>query len=159
MKKTTIAPVHVSVTVRATAREAFRLFTEGMGSWWPLETHSVAADTYEGKVRAETVVFEPRAGGRIYERIAGGRDADWGVVLVWDPPSRVVFSWKPNLSAAPPTEVDVRFTPDGRATRVDLEHRGWERLGEHAIEKRRGYQTGWPGVLNRFVERAESAPR
>lgn len=156
MSEATIAPVHVSIRVERGIEDAFRIFTEGITTWWPLQTHSVAADTYEGKVRAETVFFEGRVGGRIYERMEDGREADWGKVLTWEPPHRVVFSWKPNLKPVPPTEVEVRFTPDGSGTRVHLEHRGWEHLGEAGFEKRRGYETGWPGVLGRFVERAGS---
>lgn len=147
----TVAPVKVSVTVNRQPEEVFRMFTESMGAWWPLGTHSVAADTFGGKVSAVTVIFEGRVGGRIYERISDGAEADWGVVLDWEPPVRVVFSWKPNLKPVPHTEVEVRFVPDGSGTRVDLEHRGWERLGEAAEERRKAYETGWPGVLRLFA--------
>jgi uncharacterized protein YndB with AHSA1/START domain len=146
----TVAPIRVSVTVRRPPAEVFRTFTQAMDTWWPLATHSMAADTYEGRLRAVAIVFEERTGGRIYERMSDGREGDWGRVLVWDPPARVVFSWKPNLTAAPPTEVEVRFVAEGSGTRVELEHRGWERLGEAGQNLRRGYESGWPGVLARF---------
>jgi hypothetical protein len=44
----------------------------------------------------------------------------------------------------------VTFTADGTGTRVDLEHRGWERLGEVAAEAREEYTQGWPRVLAAF---------
>ena len=134
--------------------EAFRIFTEETGAWWPLDTHARAAAGQRGEdVKAETVVIEGRVGGRIYEVMSDGTEASWGEVNVWEPPQRVVFSWKPNPRDEPPTEVEVTFTPDGTGTRVDLEHRGWERLGEVAAEAREEYTQGWPRVLSSF-ERA-----
>jgi len=130
--------------------EAFQLFTRGMGQWWPLETHSIAADSHHGRVTAEDLVFEEREGGRIYETMSDGSEGTWGSILVWEPPSRVVFSWKPNLSDGPHTEVEVRFRPAGDATEVELEHRGWEAFGEDASARREGYDSGWPGVLEMF---------
>ncbi len=146
----TVAPVKVSVTVNRPPEEVFRVFAEEMGTWWPLGTHSIASTT-GGKVRALTVILEGRVGGRIYERMSDGIEADWGVVLVWEPPHRILLSWKPNLKPEPHTEVEVRFVPDGSRTRVELEHRGWERLGETAEERRMVYETGWPRVLHPFA--------
>jgi uncharacterized protein YndB with AHSA1/START domain len=71
-------------------------------------------------------------------------------VLEWVPPTRFVLAWKPNDSSRPPTEVEVRFTPEGGGTLVELEHRGWERLGEIAAEARQTYGGGWVRVLSRF---------
>ena len=155
MSAAIIAPLKVSVLVDCSPKETFRIFSEGIETWWPLQTHSVGADTFEGKVKAETMIFEGRVGGRIYECMSDGREADWGMVLVWQPPHRVVFSWKPNLEPVPHTEVEVRFTPEGPGTRVELEHRAWERLGEAGVEKRRRYEAGWAGVLERFVRHAQ----
>ncbi len=56
-------------------------------------------------------------------------------------------SWQPSLT--------VRFLAEGPSTtRVELEHRGWEVLGEAADEQFQGYSKGWDPVLRRFVERA-----
>jgi uncharacterized protein YndB with AHSA1/START domain len=140
------ATVRKSVTVRRRPDDAFRLFTDGIGTWWPLETHSPS----EG--RGETVVMEPRVGGRLYERTRDGEEPVWGEVLVWEPPSRLVFSW--HLGGPVTTEVELRFTADGDATRVDLEHRGWERHGDRAAELHASYDSGWDYV---FGERYASA--
>jgi uncharacterized protein YndB with AHSA1/START domain len=138
-----------AVTVRRTPEEAFDLFTEGIGTWWPLESHSIGSGR-EG-VTAETAVMEGREGGRLYERMSDGAEANWGTILVWDPPRRVVISWHVNPERAAPTEVEVRFLAEGDGTRVELEHRGWERLGADAEEARSGYLTGWERVLGRFA--------
>jgi len=98
------------------------------------------------------LVLEGRVGGRLYERWHDGGEVDWGRVLAWEPPARLVLSWSPTLERRPPTEVEVRFLavePDH--TRVELEHRGWERLGDLAAQARSSYEGGWPGVLDAFA--------
>ena len=72
--------VRRSITVAAPVEKAFDVFTDRFGAWWPLDYHT-------GDQNPETVVIEPRRGGRWYERTAGGGEADWGVVLAWEPPS------------------------------------------------------------------------
>ena len=137
--------VRKSVTVAVPPELAFELFTDGIGDWWPFGTHSINGDA------VETAVFEPRAGGRVYERTGDGREAHWATVLAFDPPRRFVLEWKVNPNAVAPTEVEVRFQPEGGGTRVDLEHRGWERLGEQAEASRSSYDTGWDFVLGEYV--------
>ena len=153
---TLMEPVVKSVRVELGIEDSFRLFTAGMGTWWPLERHSIAVDSLEGRVSADRLVFEENEGGRIYEVMSDGVEGTWGYVKVWDPPGRVAFSWKPNLSDGPYTEVEVRFTSVGTGTEVVLEHRGWEQFGENAEQYRRGYDAGWPGVLGLFKDTAES---
>ena len=148
------APVVTSVTVPLPPDEAFALFTDGMGRWWPLATHSVSADTHEGPVTATTVTMGARVGGRIVESMSDGGQADWGEVLEWDPPRRVAFTWKPNLRPDPFTHVAVSFEPTADGTRVELVHTGWELLGARGEVLRRGYDAGWPVVLGRFTAAA-----
>jgi uncharacterized protein YndB with AHSA1/START domain len=105
------------------------------------------------------VVIEPRRGGRWYERTAGGAEADWGVVLVWEPPARLVLAWrldaewKHNPDPAKQTEIEVRFVPDGGRTRVDLEHRLLDRFGSNAEQMRATFESeaGWVGLLRRYA--------
>jgi uncharacterized protein YndB with AHSA1/START domain len=149
-------PIHAGVTVRRTPEDAFRIFTTEMGSWWPLQAFSIAEDTHGGSVKAETVVFEDREGGRVIEVMSDGTEATWATILAWDPPRRLVLAWKPNLTDQPPTELEVTFTADGDGTRVDVEHRGWERLGALAEEARSSYGENWDGVLSLFAGRADA---
>ena len=145
---TTTEPVRVAVTVPRTPEEAFRLYTEGITEWWPLETHSV----FERD--ATEAVFEGRKGGRIYEVHADDRESEWGRVLAWEPPSRVVCSWQPNPDRSGETEVEVRFIEVEGGTRVELEHRGWERLGDDAAAVRSDYVGGWVLVLGAYEHAA-----
>lgn len=147
----TIEAVRKTVTVDCPPDHAFRVFTERLGSWWPLGTHSVSVMD-DGSGAPETAVLEPRVGGRLYERTRDGRDCDWGRVLAWEPPGRLVLSWHPGRPESEATEVEVRFVPEGERTRVELEHRGWERLGERAAPAREGYDGGWPAVLGAYVD-------
>jgi uncharacterized protein YndB with AHSA1/START domain len=151
-----IEPIRRHVTVGADQGRAFRLFTEQIGSWWPVDTFSIAIDR-EDDTKVESVVFEQRQGGRVYEVASDGTEATWATVVAWEPPRRVVLAWKPNLRDEPPTEVEITFTAEESGTRVDLEHRGWERLGERAIEASEGYASGWALVLGeRYAAAADT---
>jgi len=141
-----IEPIRRHVTVGADQARAFRLFTEQIGSWWPVETFSMAIDREDG-TKVESVVFEEREEGRVYEVASDGTEETWATVVAWEPPHRLVLAWKPNLRDEPPTEIEVTFTTEGSQTRVDLEHRGWDALGERAIEASEGYASGWSFVL------------
>ncbi|MDH4112291.1 MAG: SRPBCC domain-containing protein [Actinomycetota bacterium] len=143
-----IEPIRRSITVPRRRDEAFRLFTSGMGTWWPLETHG-RADEFDG-AKTERFEFEEREGGRIYEVLTNGVEADWGVVTAWDPPDRVVIDWSPSPEDRPYTEVEVTFTQLAEhTTRVDLTHRDWERLGEQAgAIARQQYEPGWTYVFD-----------
>ena len=98
----------------------------------------------------ETLVFETGPGGRVYERMTTGEEAHWANVTAWEPPHRLVLEWNVNPDAVAPTEIEVRFTPEGEGTRVDLEHRGWEIFAEEGKETRDNYDNGWPAVLGCF---------
>ncbi len=134
-------PITKSVRVGVGVERAFELFTAGVGTWWPLETHSVSES------RAETVVLEGRQGGRLYERTSDGEEHLWGTVVVWEPPRRLVYTWHPGRGEETRQDVEMSFTPDGDGTRVDVEHRGWERLGDEAPAAMRSYDSGWDYVL------------
>lgn len=143
--------VQKTITVRCPAEHAFRVFTDGIHTWWPLETHSL------GKERAVRAVLEGRAGGRLYEVWDDGTERPWGTVTAWEPPKRLTVSWKVAPEALAPTELEVRFVPDGNGgTRVELEHRGWEALGDAAEESFASYETGWDLVLGAFASRSTS---
>ena len=77
-----------------------------------------------------TVVLEGRPGGRIFERRPGGQEHDWGEVTIWEPPTRLGYTWHLNRDRSDATDVEIRFLPgDDGATRVEIEHRGWEAPG------------------------------
>ena len=137
-----------SLTVEAAIERAFDVFTRGVASWWPLETHSMRAS--RDGLRPQELHLELREGGRFYERTEG-EEHDWGHVLVYEPPRRIVIEWRVN-PANPATEIDVTFTPQGDGTRVDLVHRGWERFGDPTHATRAGYggDGGWTQVLARY---------
>ena len=143
--------VRHSVTVLRPPEEAFRVFSEEISTWWPLDTHSIGKD---GRP-AESAVMEGKEGGRFYERTGEGTE-HWGTILVWEPPTRVLISWE-LVPDRPPTEVDVRFVAEGEGTRVELEHRGFERLGERAEQVAAGYGSGWPKVLGQYAGVANAA--
>ena len=141
-----IEAVRKTITVDCAVEEAFRVFTADALSWWPVESHSISETVSE-------IVFEERAGGEVYEISESGEKGHWATVLEWEPPSRLVLAWNILNREASPTEVEVRFAPEGHATRVELEHRGWEALAEGSAAKRADYDTGWDFVLGRYTDR------
>jgi uncharacterized protein YndB with AHSA1/START domain len=138
--------IRKAIDVAVPVETAFRVFTEQAGRWWPLATKSV------GQEEAVDLLFEPRAGGRVYERLQSGVEHDWGEILVWDPPGRLAFSWHPGRAPETSQEVEIRFAPSGDGTLLELEHRGWERLVATADEIPEHYDSGWDEVLDRFRE-------
>lgn len=154
-----IEPIRRTVDVGCDPATAFRVFTTEMDTWWPLHIHSRAMQDREAEsVKAERIVVEERPGGRIYEVMSDGAEADWGSILAWDPPARLVIAWQPNADPPNPTELELRFIGAGTGTRVELEHRGWERLGALANDTRDGYAQGWPVTFDQlFAEAANAA--
>jgi uncharacterized protein YndB with AHSA1/START domain len=138
-----------SVLVESSVEHAFRVFTDEIGRWWPLASHSVFTED------AETAILEGRVGGRFYERSKGGEEAPWGTVTAWEPPHRIALMWHPGRGEETAQELEVRFSAEGGGTRVELVHSGWERLGDRAGEVRARYDTGWEPVLGSFVEAAD----
>ena len=149
-----IAPVRKMVTVAAAPHHAFEVFTAGIDRWWP-KTHGI------GSTPIRKSVIEPFAGGRWYTTHEDGSDVVVGHVHVWQPPERLVFSWeisadwKPDARVAFASEVEVRFIADAGRTRVELEHRKFERMGEAAGDKMRAsVDGGWPAILELFATEA-----
>ena len=140
-----IEPVRTQLKVRLPMQQAFELFTAGIGTWWPLATHSV------GEEQAETCFFEGWVGGRIVEVLKDGSQSEWGRVLVWEPFHKISFSWYPGRTPDTSQEVTVTFSEIPGGSLVELVHVGWETLGALAQARRDGYVTGWDLVLEKYV--------
>jgi uncharacterized protein YndB with AHSA1/START domain len=135
--------IRKSVIVPLPVEKAWRLFTDGVNSWWPFESHSIGGE------KVEAAVFDTEA-KRLYERHPDGTEHDWADITAWEPPTRFLLNWRVN-PASPRTEVEVQFSADGDGTRVDLEHRGWELRGPG---ERSSYDSGWEYVLGKYVSAA-----
>ena len=149
----TPAPIRKSVRVNAAPARAFEIFTTGMARWW-LKTHTINPT----KSPLKEIILEPRVSGRWFERGEDGSECQWGKVLAWEPPTRLLLGWQidaafkydPNVL----TEVELRFAPDGGGTRVELEHRHLERLGERAPAMAESFNAGWGRLLESFAQHA-----
>jgi len=147
--------VRKTIAVQASQARAFEVFAEQMGSWWPFADKSI------GAVEAETAVVEPRAGGRWFERGVDGSECEWGRVVAYEPPQRLVLNWQIGADwrhdPAIDTEVEVRFVAEGEGrTRVELEHRGLAAYGEQAEQMRAIFDSpdGWGEILGRYADAA-----
>jgi uncharacterized protein YndB with AHSA1/START domain len=144
----TVAPVRKEITVSAELEKAFEAFTNRIGAWWPHDTHSIAGE------HTADVILEGEKGGRLYEIVDDGTEHEWGTVVTWEPPRRLVLSWYVGRSPDISTEIEVHFSAEGEKTRVVLEHRYWERLGAKAAETRDQYDGGWDEVLGHYIASA-----
>ena len=148
--------VRRTLTVPVPVDRAFALFTGELATWWPPE-YTWAKD------KLETIRIESGEGGRCFERGPHGFECDFGRVLAWEPPHRLVFSWQISPTRVPEpnpekaSEVEVRFEPNGpHSTRVAFEHRGFAKHGEGAAEYREAMDSaqGWEYILSRYEEAA-----
>jgi uncharacterized protein YndB with AHSA1/START domain len=146
------APVRKTVDVPATPARAFEVFTAGFDRWWP-RSHTI------GKSGGAGGGPEPRVGGRWYGVDDDGTETDWGDVLVWEPPARVVLAWRIGTDwqyhRDLHTEVEVTFTAlDAATTRVDLEHRMLENMGTAAEGARATFDSpnGWGAIIQNYAD-------
>ena len=149
-----LAPVRTEVTVPLSPAQAFDLFTDGLDRWW-LRGYKI------GAAPMRRAVLEPRSGGRWYEIDEDGAECDWGRVVDWDPPHRLLLHWQitPEWTYDPDlvTEVDVTFTAvDEASTTVVVEHRNMDRYGAAAEEMRLTFSgpNGWSGLLRQYAQAA-----
>ncbi len=144
--------VRSAIVVDAPVERAFSVFVEDFDRIKPREHNMLGVDI-------EQTVFEPRAGGHIYDRGVDGSECRWARVLAYEPPHRVLFSWdispqwQVESDPARTSEVEVRFVPESpQRTRVELEHRNLDRHGPGWEAARAGVDSegGWPLYLQRF---------
>lgn len=149
MTQYTQSVVRRTITVSASQERAFDVFTAQFGSWWP-KSYQI------GPSPMRDFIMEPKAGGRWYELDEDGTQCDTGRVVAYEPPARVVLAWQldqqfqydPDPQHA--SEVEVRFIAEGPTqTRVELEHRGFERhgAGTEAVRAAMDSPNGWTAVL------------
>ena len=151
MEVLAVEPVKKAVVVEAPIERVFDLFTGRFGEWWPSEMHI-------GKQPYASSFIEPCAGGRWYERATDGSECEWGRVIAWEPPHRIVLSWnigptwQPETNDSKASEVAVSFIRESpRSTRVELEHRHIERHGDGSDAYRASLNGGWPGIVQTFA--------
>lgn len=139
------APLTMSFDVACSAEHAFTVWTSRIGTWWPAD-HTVTGR--DGLV----VVMQAGAGGRIYERTPDGAEHDWGEVTIWNPPTQLAYLWHLRRDRSDATEVEIRFVAQTTGTtRIEIEHRGWERLGSARDQWRDQNRAGWETLLPHFL--------
>ena len=132
-------PLRITFDVACPADRAFQVWTTRIGTWWPPD-HTVSGHPAE-------VVLQSGVGGRIYETTPDGTEHEWGEITVWQPPTRLAYLWYLGRDKTDATEVEISFRPHDGNTRIDIEHRGWERAGDGWRERNR---IGWQTLLPHF---------
>lgn len=146
-------PIKQNLTVSISADQAFKVFTQELNSWWPKEF------TWAGDA-LKKIAIEPRENGRCFEQGPHGFECDWGRVLEWDPPHRIVFTWQIDPDRAPQpnpekaSEIEVVFEGGNVKTEITFIHRNFEKHGEHAETYKEAMSSpkGWPYILNNYKE-------
>lgn len=141
--------IQKSVTVNTTPERAFALFTQKIGAWW------TKGETI-GRGPHKDIVIEPKVGGRWYEIDSSDQMLQWGDVLAWEPPHRLLLAWRLNAQLAYDpnfeTEVEITFKDTGTGTtEVRLEHRNFERFGQDAENIRAMLDSGWLRQLEQLA--------
>jgi uncharacterized protein YndB with AHSA1/START domain len=150
-------PIVRSVVVECTVAEAFELWTTRIHVWWPVGRISASEQD------TSRVIMEPREGGRLYERTKEGEEVDWGRIVQWEPPGRIVYEWFLGSDPNRPTTIEVRFSAqeDG-TTKVTVEHGRWEHAPAELAEEHRACVAapdGWSGILEGYRADVASRPR
>jgi hypothetical protein len=144
-----IEPLELSYEIACPPSHAFEVWTERFSMWWP-KGHAVSGDP------DVSFVFEPRVGGRIFERTSAGEEIDWGRVTRWEPPHGLGYLWHIRRSPEEATDVDITFVGlDNGTTRLEIVHSGWERLGDAGPGWRDANLGGWNGLIPHFVGACE----
>jgi uncharacterized protein YndB with AHSA1/START domain len=140
-----IDPLRTSFEVGRPVDQVFRIWTVNFAQWWP-PSHTASGED------GVQVVFEARLGGRIFERTTAGVTHEWGEITLWEPPRRLGYRWFLRRDRADATDVEITFHQHGIGTRVEIEHRGWERLGADGPRWREANKAGWGGLLPYFIK-------
>jgi uncharacterized protein YndB with AHSA1/START domain len=137
-------PILISFDIDCPMVRAFEVWTERISSWWP-RSYTVSAEA------DADVVLERRVGGRIFEWTVAGEEHEWGEVTAFEPPRRLSYLWHIRRDRADATEVAISFSSiDERTTRVQIEHRGWDRLGTDAEAWRDRNYAAWATLVPRY---------
>ncbi len=148
MTSTEPAPVMRSAWVPRTPADAFAIFTDEIGAWWPLPSHGLFGSEAGG------LAFR---NGLLVEYATDGRETTWGEVVDWDPPNRFAITWHPGQPSDDASHVTVSFEAADGGTQVIIRHDGWEAFGEDALARRRTYAgpNAWGSVLDHYSDATE----
>lgn len=148
--------VQQTIEVTRPVPESFQAFTQDMDRWWPRSGHHL------GSSGLKEAVLTTQAGGRWFEIDEDGSEVEWGRVLVWDQPGRLVLAWQIDatwhFNPEAVSEVEVRFIPTATGTRVELSQEHVERLGGDSEQLAAGLGQGWRNLLQSFAQYANGSP-
>lgn len=148
-----VEPIQLSMDVPVSVNRAYGFFTEQMHTWWPKEY------TWSGDV-LETIAIQPETGGRCFERGPHNFELDWGRVLVWEPPHRLVFTWQISPERVPQpdpdkaSQIELRFSVgEKNETHLEFKHRDIANHGEGSAAYRDALAApqGWSYILDRYA--------
>jgi Activator of Hsp90 ATPase homolog 1-like protein len=140
-------PIVHECRLHCSPERAFAAYADRIGEWWD-PRYTANAHTLE------SVVIEPRVGGRVYAVHGDTGKDDWGEVTVWEPGRRLVHTFTLAQDPQHPSEVAVEFAmgEGGAGCNVRFAHGGWTQAKAEVREK----FSDWPMMLDRFAALADS---
>lgn len=148
-----LEPLRKTLTVPLRPKDAFHLFTERMGEWWPLDSHSLSAA--EGNLPRKLSV-EPREGGQIIETKPDGSKAPWARITCWQPGAKFALNWHVGADEEEATQVSVVFLPVDTGTQIELTHTGFGAEAETASAAQDRYAKGWDHILGLYLAKVKA---
>jgi uncharacterized protein YndB with AHSA1/START domain len=134
--------VEQSILIAAKRERVWQGWVHEMSAWW-------SKPYYIDPEKVTGLFMEPRLGGRLIEEWGGNAGYLIGHVIEWLPPQRLSYTWSEKLWAGIITVVNLEFTTVERQTRINLTHKGFERLPDGA-EKRKSYDHGSADLLGKL---------
>ncbi len=150
----TVDPLTCSIRLELSVEDAFALFVDRFGQWWP------SGFSWSGTDLLDRVTIASEVGGPLSEYSRTGLRWDFGMVKSISRPDNLTFSWQigpdrvPVADPARASEVHVQFFADDGSTTVTVRHDGWERHGEAGSQYRDDFSQAWPMILERLQRTA-----
>lgn len=144
-----MSKVQESIRIGATRERVFEAYVAEIDQWWPREGRYRYSFAPKGAARAPAqIAFEPGEGGRLYERFEDGGEYEIGRIRVWDPPQRLVYTWRaPDWPAH--TVIEVQLRDVGGETEITVAHSGFGKNGVPDVVE--GYAAGSREILGTFA--------
>ena len=155
------AQFSIERTYAASIDQAWALWTTraGIESWWGPEGFGVTVTSLDLRPGGELVyLMTATAPQQVAFMKQAGMPLSTECKVTYtevSPPGRLAYLWHLRRDRADATEVEIRFIErDDAPTLVEIEHRGWERLGPEGEGWRDRNHDGWVTLLPHYIAAA-----
>ncbi len=141
-----------SIQIAASPEKVFHAYVEKINEWWPWQGKSNRYTWAPKSTEPSEIRFEPKLGGRYFERFKDGSEFEIGRITTYEPPSKLAFTWAGRDWPPGQSFFELSFDAEAGGTLLTLTHSGFEIFGEQAEEMVQGYTLGSAEILGVFAE-------